>query len=94
MATYHELVTLSNATATEITPAGSTHSGLDLTIQNVHATANVFIGGAGVTASSYGFKLIPGSGFSVELNPRDELFAISDVNGSQAALLRVLLEDI
>lgn len=94
MATYHELLTLSDTTATELTPAGSTHSGLDVTIQNVHATANVYIGAAGVTAADFGYKLVPGSGFSVELNPRDELFAISDVNGSEAALLRVLLEDI
>jgi hypothetical protein len=94
MATYHELVTLSDATATELTPPGKVHSGLDLTVQNVHETAIVYIGGTGVTASSYGFKLVPGSGFSVELNPRDELFAISNVNGSEVALLRVLLEDI
>lgn len=94
MTTYHELLTLSNATATELTPPGKIHSGLDVTIQNVHATANVYIGAADVTASDFGYKLVPGSGFSVELNPRDELYAISDVDGSEAALLRVLLEDI
>lgn len=94
MTTYHDLVTLSNATATELTPPGKVHSGLDLTVQNVHATAIVYIGGAGVTAADYGFKLQPGVAFSVELNPRDQLFAISDTNGSEVALLRVLLEDI
>lgn len=94
MATYHKLLTLSDTTATELTPGGKTHSGLDLTIQNVDETAIVYVGGAGVTASNYGFKLDPGVGFSVELNPRDELYAISDTNGSNAALLRVLLEDL
>lgn len=94
MATYHELVTLSNATATELTPEGKIHSGLDLTVQNIDETATVYIGGEGVTASDYGFKLVPGVAFSVELNPRDELYAISDTDGSTAALLRVLLEDI
>ena len=93
MATFHDLLTLSNATATELTP-GARHSGLDLTIQNVHATAIVYIGGVGVTASDYGFKLTPGAGFSIELNPNDRLYAISDTNGSTAALLRALLEDI
>ena len=93
MATYHELLTLSNATATELTP-GERHSGLDITIQNVHATANIFIGGVGVTSTDYGFKLIAGAGFSIELNPNDRLYAISDTNGSTAALLRVLLEDV
>ena len=94
MAAYHELLTLSNATATELTPPGKIHSGLDLTIQNVDETAVVYIGTSSVTASNYGFKIEPGVAFSVELNPRDELYAISDTNGSNAALLRVLLEDI
>ena len=93
MATFHDLVTLSDTTETELTP-GARHSGLDLTIQNVHATAVVYIGGVGVTASDYGFKLTPGAGFSIELNPNDRLYAISDTNGSTAALLRALLEDV
>tara|TARA_R110000796_G_scaffold125868_5_gene240441 strand:- start:121 stop:402 length:282 start_codon:yes stop_codon:yes gene_type:complete len=93
MATFHDLVTLSNTTETELTP-GARHSGLDLTIQNVHATAVVYIGAVGVTTSDYGFKLTPGAGFSIELNPNDRLYAISDTNGSTAALLRALLEDI
>tara|TARA_R110002153_G_scaffold202863_1_gene355943 strand:+ start:18 stop:299 length:282 start_codon:yes stop_codon:yes gene_type:complete len=93
MATFHDLLTLSNTTETELTP-GARHSGLDLTIQNVHATAVVYIGAVGVTTSDYGFKLTPGAGFSIELNPNDRLYAISDTNGSTAALLRALLEDI
>tara|TARA_R110000851_G_scaffold175599_6_gene322017 strand:- start:25 stop:306 length:282 start_codon:yes stop_codon:yes gene_type:complete len=93
MATFHDLVTLSDTTETELTP-GARHSGLDLTIQNVHATAVVYIGAVGVTTSDYGFKLTPGAGFSIELNPNDRLYAISDTNGSTAALLRALLEDI
>ncbi|MCH9733391.1 MAG: hypothetical protein K0U78_02395 [Actinomycetia bacterium] len=93
MATYHELVTLSNSTATELTP-GARHSGLDLTVQNVDDTAILYIGGEGVTASSYGFKLTPGAGFSIELNPNDRLYVISDTDASEAALLRALLEDI
>lgn len=93
MATYHEVIALSNSTATELTPGGR-HSGLDLTVQNVDETAIVYIGGEGVTAASYGFKLTPGAGFSIELNPNDRLYAISDTDASEAALLRALLEDI
>lgn len=93
MATFHELLTLSDSTATELTP-GARHSGLDLTIQNVDDTAIVYIGGSSVTASDYGFKLTPGAGFSIELNPNDRLYAISDTNNSNAALLRALLEDL
>ena len=93
MATFHDLLTLSDTTETELTP-GARHSGLDLTVQNVDAAAIVYIGGVGVTSSDYGFKLTPGAGFSIELNPNDRLYAISDTDTSQAALLRALLEDI
>jgi hypothetical protein len=93
MATFHDLLILSNATASELSP-GANHSGLDVTVQNVDDTANVFIGASTVTASDYGFKLAPGAGISFELNPKDRLFAISDVNNSNAALIRIFLEDI
>jgi len=94
MATYHELVVLSDTTETELTPEGKVHSGLDLTVQNVHESAIVYLGGEGVTTENYGYKLEPGTGFSVELNPRDQFYAISDTDESEVALLRVLLEDV
>ena len=93
MAIYHDLITLSDSAATELTP-GARHSGLDVTIQNVDETAVVYIGGSTVTTSDYGFKLTPGAGFSIELNPNDRLYAISDTNGTNAALLRALLEGL
>jgi hypothetical protein len=94
MASYHEILSLSDTEATELTPEGRIHSGLDLTIQNLSETAHIFIGAVDVTTESYGFKLAPGAGFSIELNPRDELYAIADTDETPAALLRVLLEDI
>ena len=94
MATYHELVVLSDTTETELTPEGKVHSGLDLTVQNIDEEAIVYLGGEGVTTENYGYKLEPGDGFSIELNPRDQLYAISDTDESEVALLRVLLEDV
>jgi hypothetical protein len=94
MATHHEIVTLSDTTPLELTPEGKVHSGLDLTVQNIDEEAIVYLGAEDVSSTSYGFKLLPGAGFSVELNPRDELYAISDTDDSEVALLRVLLENI
>ena len=94
MATYHELVVLSDTSETELTPEGKVHSGLDLTMQNIDEEAIVYLGGEGVTTENYGYKLEPGDGFSIELNPRDQLYAISDTDESEVALLRVLLEDV
>lgn len=93
MATFHELLTLSDTTATEVTP-GPNHSGVDVTIQNVHETAYVYVGGEGVTAADYGFRIYPGAGVSFEVNPRDRLYVISDTADSQAALIRIFLEEV
>lgn len=89
--TTHSLTTLSNSTATKLTPNG-THSGLDITIQNVHATAIVYVGGTGVTSTNYGYRLDPGTAFSIELSGRDALYAITDTNGSKVAVLKSNLE--
>jgi hypothetical protein len=89
--TQHSLTTLSSSTATALTPNG-THSGMDITIQNIDAAAYVYIGGAGVTALNYGFRLVPGAAFSIELPGKDPLYAITDVNNSKVAVLKTNLE--
>jgi hypothetical protein len=89
--TQHSLTTLSNTTATRLTPVGS-HSGMDITLQNVNETAYVFIGGEGVTTSNYGYRIAPNNGWAIELPSRDSLYAISDVNGASLAILKTSLE--
>ena len=87
----HSLITLSNSSATRLTPNGL-HSGMDITIQNTHASAYVYLGAIGVTASSYGYRLAPGSAWSIELPSEDAIYAITDTNGSKVATLQTGLE--
>ena len=89
--TTHALTTLSSTTATRLTPNGL-HSGMDITIQNVHESATVYIGGEGVTSSNYGYRLLAGNAISFELPGRDALYAISGTNGTQVAVLKTNLE--
>ena len=89
--TQHSLTTLSNTSATRLTPNGL-HTGIDITVQNVHATAVVYIGGEGVTALNYGYRLSPDTAWSVELAGHDALYAITDTNGSKVAVLKTNLE--
>ena len=89
--TTHSLTTLTNTSATRLTPNGL-HSGMDITIQNVDSSAYVFLGGEGVTASDYGYRLAPGSAWSVELPGLDAIYAITDINNSKVALLKTGLE--
>jgi len=89
--TQHAHTTLSNTAATLLTPNG-THSGLDVTIQNIDASAIVYIGGEGVTSSSYGYRLSAGSAWSIELSGKDAIYAITNTNGSKVAVLTTNLE--
>jgi hypothetical protein len=89
--TQHALTTLSNTTATLLTP-NRIHSGLDITIQNTHATALVYIGGEGVTSSNYGYRISPNHAWSIELSGRDSLYAITNTDGSNVAVLSTSLD--
>jgi hypothetical protein len=89
--TQHSLTTLSNTSATRLTP-NAVHSGMDITIQNVHASAIVYIGGIGVTSSNYGYRISADNAWSIELSGLDALYAISNTDGSQVAVLQTSLE--
>lgn len=87
----HSLVTLSNTTATRLTPNG-THSGFDITLQNVNEDGYIYIGGEGVTSTNYGFRIMPNHAFSIELNGNDAIYAIASINAMPLAVLKARLE--
>lgn len=74
-----------SSTPTLLSPS-ATHSGVDITIQHLGSSGNVFIGDANVSTTSYGFKLLAGTAVSFALRGRDELYAVSE-NGTQVAVL-------
>jgi hypothetical protein len=92
MAITHNLYTLSNISATRLTPQG-TGSGMDITVQNINDSAYVYIGGPDVSSSNFGYRLSPNTAISWELSGKDNnLFAISDINESQLAVIKTALE--
>jgi hypothetical protein len=89
----HELVTLSNTVATRLTPLGTVHSGLDITVQNVNDEGYIYLGGANtISTTDYGYRLSPNNAFSVELNGYDHLYAIADTDELSLAVLKSSLE--
>ena len=89
--TTHNIYTLSDSTATRITPNG-THSGMDITIQNINLGGYIYVGGEGVTASSYGYRIMPSHAISFELSGRDDLYLIAENADMDAAVLKINLE--
>lgn len=89
--TTHSIVTLSNTAPIWISPNGI-HSGLDITIQNINDSGFVYVGGAGVTTSNYGYRISPSSAISFELSGKDALLLVASSNGLQAAVITMGLE--
>jgi hypothetical protein len=89
MATVHQTITLTTSgTAYEIIPELG-GNGKDITIQNNNATANVFIGGPGLTTSDYGFKLLPNAAISFNLDPKENVWAVSDANSAVVHVMKM-----
>ncbi len=90
--TLHTTISLSSSSATRLTTSG-THSGMDITIQNLNETAYVYIGGSEETnPENFGYRIAPNNAFSIELSGRDTLYAITDVDNSYIAVLKTSLE--
>jgi hypothetical protein len=89
--TKHALTTLSSSTATKITPVG-THSGIDITLQNVNAEGYIYIGSSSVSSTNYGFRILPNHAISFELPGKDSLYAIASINSMKVAVLQTGIE--
>ncbi len=87
----HSLTTLSNSTATRLTPNG-VHSGIDFTIQNVNASGYIYLGAENVSSENYGYRILPNHAISIELNGQESLYAVGSQPSMKAAILKTKLE--
>jgi hypothetical protein len=89
----HQVVTLSDTTPTlcVLHPTDSAPNGVAVSVQNIDGEATVYIGDINVTALDYGFAIASGESFSLASIPKQiKLYAISDVNGSKVAMMKVI----
>ena len=88
----HKIYNLNNSSATRITPQG-THSGLDVTIQNVHESNYVYVGANDtLTTTNYGYRIMPNHAISFELPGSDALFILGSASSTTAAVIITGLE--
>lgn len=87
----HRYLTLSNTTVTELTPS-TNHSGIDLTIQNVNESGYLYVGGANVSSTDYGYRISPNNAISFEIGARGRMYIIASSNGLNAAVISIGLE--
>lgn len=90
MATTHNLYTV-GTTAIPVSPT-ITHSGMDITIQNVNPSGYIYVGTQGVSESNYGYRILPNNAFSVELAGHCDLYIVASDPDMNVAVLRTNLE--
>ena len=87
MAVSHQRVSV-GTTATQLTSDYDGKDGQTISVQNPAGGADVFLGGAGVTTTSYGFLLGAGISFSVELQDDEKLYAVVTTGTQTVNILR------
>jgi hypothetical protein len=75
MAITHERVSI-GTTATQISANSAGRDGQTVSVQVPAAGATVYLGGEGVTTTSYGFLLAAGISFSVEMQDGEKLYGV------------------
>lgn len=93
MAVTQNNFNLSSASATQVGPTPR-HAGFDITLQNTASAGYIYLGNENVSTSSYGFRLDPGSAWSVELSIYDTVYATTDINGTSLAVFALGIEEL
>jgi hypothetical protein len=87
MAVTHGIVSVSS-TATLLSSGSAGRDGQTVLVQNPSGGNNVFLGGSGVTSTSYGFLLEGGVAFAVELQTGESLFGVTASSTQNVSVLR------
>lgn len=84
----HAKVTVNATTPTRLTPEGQEAGiGLSIQVQNISAV-DVYVGGEGLTSTSFGCKVAPGAACSLEgLTTLDEVYALSSSGDADVAVM-------
>ena len=89
MAIAHGIVSVgSTATLLTVAASGGGKDGSTILIQNPSGGQAVYIGGAGVTTSSYGYILAVNSNISIELNQDEAVYGVVASSTQSVAVLR------
>lgn len=86
----HARVAINDEEPVQLTPAGvEVGTSVTIQVQNIGSEA-VYLGGEGLTSTSYGVSVVPGGAVTLDdLPPKFELYALSASGNSYVAVLMV-----
>jgi hypothetical protein len=89
MAISHARVAVNSSTAVAVTDVSDTYNQVTVSVQNL-GTGVAYLGGAGVTSTSYGISIVAGGAVTVDNLPsKDELYVIHQDASAYVAVIRV-----
>lgn len=80
-------MTLSTSTPVALTYEDVVQSSYTLLVQNNNNSGYVYLGSGNVSTSSYGYKLYPGQGLTIEFSSLNRLYAVCSINDMTAAVM-------
>jgi hypothetical protein len=87
MALSHGVVSV-GTTATLLSAASGGRDGQTVLVQNPAGGANVYLGGTGVTTASYGYMLVGGSAFAIDLQIGESLYGVVASSTQSVSVIR------
>ncbi len=87
MALSHAIVSV-GTTATLLSSSTAGRDGQTVLVQNPSGGATVYLGGTGVTTSSYGFLLESGVAFAIDLQDNESLYGVVASSTQSVSVIR------
>jgi len=87
MALSHGIVSVTTA-ATLLSAADAGRDGQTVLVQNPSGGADVKLGGAGVTTNSYGYIVVGGSAFAIDLQVGEALYGVVASGTQSVSVIR------
>ena len=87
MALTHGIVSV-GTTATLLSAVESGRDGQTVLVQNPSGGVNVYLGGTGVTTASYGYLIVAGSAFAIDLQTGESLYGVVASSTQSVSVIR------
>lgn len=89
MAVSHARIAVNSSTAVAVTDTSDAFTSVTIQVQNL-GTGVAYLGGAGVTSTSYGISIVSGGAITIDNIPaNDELYVIHQDSSAYVAVIRV-----
>lgn len=85
----HEIKTFADINATILDKTNQIRSAYTIILQNINASGYIYLGGENVSSTSYGYRLYPGQGITLEMPAAGFLYGAAETVGMQVSIMEI-----